>query len=726
MEIYVNTIIEYRDEELKTKSLERVLWISSDLKTVVVIRIDNQDKPLFPVFKGYHEIIDLLKTPYAIKLKDDPFFELNFPGEDYLKKHKHKRDEKWKIVEKYVEYEPHIYEPQRLKEIVEQIKKETGKRSKRVYSIFREYWIGGKTKNALLPNYFNSGGKGKEKVLKDKKIGRPSKKSIVLGPESEGVNVTEADKKIFEIAITKFYKGNKTTLQNVYNEMRASFYISGYKMVNDKLVGILLPDEQVPNYRQFLFWYNKTYNFKDRLINRIGERQYYLTGRPIVGSATNKTSGPGDIFEIDATIADIYLVSEIDRSRIIGRPIIYIVKDVYSRMVTGVYVGLEGPSWIAAMMAMENTATNKKEYCKRIGIDIEEEDWPCNHLPKKIKADRGEFESKNADKLVDSFGIQIINAPPYRADLKGIVERHFRILNDRIKLHWVPGIVHKDFNARGGRDYRLDAKLTLKAFEQIIVLTILEHNKKVINGYSLEKEMIQDNITPTPINIWKWGIRHRSGLLKQVSRDEIRINLMPSKKAYVTGEGVAFNNMRYSSEEAIQSGWFEEARKGRWSVIAHYDPRDVEHIYIDNKKFRLVDEDKRFASFRIEEIQEQQLVMETQISELKTKERQRTIDTDVEIKNIIEIETKSTNDAQIKEQSISGKLRGISENRKIEKSFQRNKEKWDDTFEKNKGKTNGQVVNLKDFKNHGDTVDDGDYLLNLIINNDNEEKKNEN
>ena len=118
--------------------------------------------------------------------------------------------------------------------------------------------------------------------------------------------------------------------------MRKNYYINGYKRVKGQLVGILLPDEMVPTYRQFLYWYNVTYNYKDKVIKHIGERQYNLTARPTVGSATNKASGPGDVFEIDATIADIYLVSEIDRSRIIGRPVIYIVKDVYSRMVTGV------------------------------------------------------------------------------------------------------------------------------------------------------------------------------------------------------------------------------------------------------------------------------------------------------------------------------------------------------------------------------------------------------
>ncbi len=51
-------------------------------------------------------------------------------------------------------------------------------------------------------------------------------------------------------------------------------------------------------------------------------------------------AGPGSRYEIDATIADVYLLSA-DRQRVIGRPTLYVVVDVFSRMVAGFYIGLE-------------------------------------------------------------------------------------------------------------------------------------------------------------------------------------------------------------------------------------------------------------------------------------------------------------------------------------------------------------------------------------------------
>jgi hypothetical protein len=186
--------------------------------------------------------------------------------------------------------------------------------------------------------------------------------------------------------------------------------------------------------------------------------------------------GPGSIFQVDATIADIYLVSSLDRTRIIGRPVIYMVIDVFSRMIVGLYVGLEGPSWAGAMMAVANATTDKVAFCAEYGIKITDADWPCRYLCESFLADRGEFLGYSSDVLVDRLNIPVANCPPYRADWKGIVEQSFRRLNVKT-IHWQPGAVRKcKGGRRGERDYRLDATLDLKGFTQLMINTALSHN----------------------------------------------------------------------------------------------------------------------------------------------------------------------------------------------------------------------------------------------------------
>jgi transposase InsO family protein len=107
---------------------------------------------------------------------------------------------------------------------------------------------------------------------------------------------------------------------------------------------------------------------KKEISLRRSAKKYEQENRPIMGSSTAEALGPGSIYQIDATVADVYLVSQFNRNWIIGRPVVYGVIDVFSRLVTGIYIGLEGPSWIGAMMALANAAMDKVEFCRNYGM----------------------------------------------------------------------------------------------------------------------------------------------------------------------------------------------------------------------------------------------------------------------------------------------------------------------------------------------------------------------
>lgn len=88
-------------------------------------------------------------------------------------------------------------------------------------------------------------------------------------------------------------------------------------------------------------------------------------------------------YPIDATIGDVYLRSFYNPSEIIGRPVIYFVIDVFSRMIVGYYVGLEGPSWLGMSTALANAMMDKVSFCAKYEKEITKEDWPC-HLCLKL------------------------------------------------------------------------------------------------------------------------------------------------------------------------------------------------------------------------------------------------------------------------------------------------------------------------------------------------------
>lgn len=62
--------------------------------------------------------------------------------------------------------------------------------------------------------------------------------------------------------------------------------------------------------------------------------------------------------------------------------------DAYSRLITGVYVGIEGGQY-ALRLLLQNTFADKVSFCRQHNIEIDPQDWPSHHLPTKIMTDRG-------------------------------------------------------------------------------------------------------------------------------------------------------------------------------------------------------------------------------------------------------------------------------------------------------------------------------------------------
>tara|TARA_R110001583_G_scaffold119228_1_gene270593 strand:- start:5454 stop:5981 length:528 start_codon:yes stop_codon:yes gene_type:complete len=165
----------------------------------------------------------------------------------------------------------------------------------------------------------------------------------------------------------------------------------------------------VPTERQFRYFYNKEYSPLEITRKRKGEINYQKDFRPVLSSSTTEVSGPGSQDHIDATIADVYLVSADDRNKVIGRPTMYFVVDVFSRAIVGMYVGLENASWVSAMEALSNTVLDKVEYCKQFDIEITKEMWPTVGLPESIIGDRGEILGRHIEVLSKAFNVNIEN-----------------------------------------------------------------------------------------------------------------------------------------------------------------------------------------------------------------------------------------------------------------------------------------------------------------------------
>ncbi len=571
----------------------------------------------------------------------------------------------WELIGDFVSDEPDCYDKKIRSRFISETEKTTGKTRMSIQRLLYSYWVGGMTKNALIPNYQKRGGRGKHKTIGKKPLGRP----VIYKNSNKRLSIGDAERNQIKQVIKGYYnKDTKYDLTFAYKKFIEIFYC-------DDVTGEILP--AYPTRTQFKYHAQPFIDMK----KRAGSKRFNKDMRGITGSSATEADGPGDKYQIDATVADVYLVSQNDRRQVIGRPVLYFVTDVFSRMITGFYVSVEGPSWLDAMMALQYTFMNKVELCEKFGVTINEEDWPCSGLPKQLMVDNGELISKNSDNIITGLGIGVLNASSYRPDMKGIVEQSFHLLNGSTKM-LMPGAVLPDFRERGGADYRKEARLNIKDFTQIIIIYILKHNSRYMSRHPQQAEdIMHDRVLPVPLKLWNWGIINRSGRLRQVDSDTIKVALLPRAGARVTAKGIKFQNLFFTCSTAIREDWFSRARfEKSWSCPIAYDPRNMEQIYIllNGGAFELCQRTEAskdvYVDWVFEDIILQRAVDAEQKLAYERQTLQNDIDYDAKIEQIVNKAKAEYKLIDFASEKQKNNLKNLNEHRRAERDMQRAEE----------------------------------------------------
>ena len=582
--IQINQVFKVKNRKL------RVLWSNPE----IVFWIDIENNKAWPESIEY-SIVEELILDNEIRIEKDPYQSLTLLIVEKKSKRAQIRDKAMNAIKEAL-LDVMIFYPKERGKAVQKIKNDFKICHQSINRFLRRYWQRGMCENALLPDYVNCGNRGKAKDPKSKKLGRARK--IKRG---KGKNITEFLKKLFRRVI------NKKILKNKQSSPISHAYYSLLNLV--KSIDPKIKETNLPTYDQFYYFYKKEYSLLRVIKEKFTSIDYKKDVKPLNSTSTTEAIGPGYRFQIDATMADIYLVSDNDRTLIVGRPTLYFVIDVFSRTIAGFYVGFENPSWGAAMNALANTVEDKVEFCKKYDIDILPEEWPVNGVPNTILADKGEFLGANVETIASAYGIRIENAPARRGDAKGIVEREFRTTQVKFKAY-APAIVDPIISKKRGKgDYREDAKLTINDFTKIIINLILHHNNyHVIRGYDQCKDMPTD-IPNVPLHIWNWGIANLTGSLRAVDNKTFKINMMATKEVTTSDLGIKLFGCYYNCTEARAKGWFHRKINNRpKKVIVSYDMRNTNIIYLrpsqnlnDYWECNLSDRSRRFKDLTFTE-----------------------------------------------------------------------------------------------------------------------------
>jgi len=594
----VNMLIQWRNdsgewEDPSGKTLiERVLWVNNSVTHLATIDINPANTVAWPRIRRRMELERSFEEGKVRVTTQDPFFRLYRLDKDIPEEHRKRRDSAMSSICSIVKnHSMELLDSNVLGPLISEVAKEEDKDKKKYYIYLRRYWQGGQTENALLPLWHRSGGKGKERIINDEvdvegdvvehaKRGRPTNWTKRHG-EPEGINITQKILEDIRRSKRLFYEQKGMSFADTYHNFCKTYFTVGDEIRHSIPTAILKPAEETPQMNQYRYWFYKNDDLERVLTARLGRRKFQEAMRPLVDTVRGAVYGPGSMFYYDATVADTYLRSQFDRTIIIGRPVVHVIVDLFSGLIVGFAVLMEGPSWLGAMLAFENMVRDKVEYCAEHNFfDVSKEDWPCHHLPRAVTSDRGELYSQRALDLCRVLKMQVSATPPYRPTWKAEVERTFRTIKD-ITIQFLPGYVHQ--RERGEPDYRYEAQLTIEEFRQILISCIVRYNRShEVSTKHFTPDMIAARVEPYPSAIWQWGLENRMGDLNTLPLDEVRKCLLEDDVARVARDGLHFNRLRYLSSTADKERWYVKAQLKNKTLEKkiYFDRRTQKHIYV--------------------------------------------------------------------------------------------------------------------------------------------------
>lgn len=474
----------------------------------------------------------------------------------------------------------------------------------------------------------------------------------VLGPPAQQKEREfTTDQKNFRWAINKFYYSQrKHSLPTAYNLMLQHKYTDA--------AGQLVPG--YPPFHRFKYFYQRHRKEQTALISREGKTNYQRNGRPLLGTIHDFAPSVGTAM-LDSTICDVYLVNK--SNQLVGRPVLTLAVDAYSSLICGYHLSWEGGVY-SLQQLMHNVVTNKVAWCQRFGISIAPEEWPVNSLPGVLVTDKGKEYVGNTFEQLTETGVRMVNLPPYRPELKGIVEHAFSLLHSYFLPHLKgKGTIEPDFQERGARDYRKDACLTMDDFEKILLRCILYYNNNRLLGEQvLSKEMVVAGVQPTANSLWRWGCAQAGANLIPIDAGSLKRTLLPRTEGRFTRRGLVVHKQRYRHCE----GKFTERYLNGGRATVAYDPNDISSVYLYESglytRFELIL--KVYDNLSLDEVMELQAQQQAAKKSAQPQKDQALIDLVASIETI----------ASTRGHSGDVNLKGIRQTHKTEKQRRRSQQ----------------------------------------------------
>jgi len=350
------------------------------------------------------------------------------------------------------------------------------------------------------------------------------------------------------------------------------------------------------------------------------------------GKAQENSIGPSDTYEIDATTLNIYVVSRINSrgkytdKEVLGRPYLYFVVDTFSGMIVGYCITFKrGVS--AVKQALYNAFTNKVDFCARYGIQIDEEDWPCQHVCVRLFCDRGGEYTTTLydDMLAADLKLETITfATSYLSKKKGTVEVNFDS-QDKILFQRLEGSVKPD-PAKDAVHPSNFAIHDIDSLNRLIIESILSFNRQRMNHTRLQSFDVFEGVKPTPLALWNKHISKRMAGGNRQPKKLVMYAMLEQEEAKVSLDGILISSseLLYRTSHKGFQEWQQEIGfrgQAKPSIKVRINKDDPRYAWYLSEKFgpeiiefTLASHDERFEDLTAEEIKQQKQIEKQRMS----------------------------------------------------------------------------------------------------------------
>jgi len=188
--------------------------------------------------------------------------------------------------------------------------------------------------------------------------------------EATGVVLNEEIISYFEESLKEYKNGRHKTINSTFDRMNM-LHFTRTELIDGVTNLVLLPESQRPTKRQFSYYISRHLTLQEKDIIKTSAIEQRNNKRLIVSDSLDGVCGPGDMVEIDACEADVSLVSSFDSNQTIGRPIVYFMIDVYTRIILAASIAFDNNSVLGVTNLFLNLADDKQEYCSHFGMGFD-------------------------------------------------------------------------------------------------------------------------------------------------------------------------------------------------------------------------------------------------------------------------------------------------------------------------------------------------------------------